>query len=129
MNVTGNITTIPATIRYGIGLPDTYPTDLRTLGYEHPLIIHGFSIPTSDPDSPGQTYSCDIVAHFGQTSKDAIAQAKVATGLHKEVVMRQLVGLQSMKCGAEGEEKKDIARYKEKGEDGKKQWQILLRVG
>ena len=62
-------------------------------------------------------------------SKDAIAQVKVGPGLRKEVIVRQLVGLQSMECGAEGEEKKDVVRYKEKGEDEKKQWQILLRVG
>ncbi|PMD63460.1 uncharacterized protein K444DRAFT_660946 [Hyaloscypha bicolor E] len=129
MNATGNITSVPTTIRYGIGLPDTHPTDLGTLGYEHPLIIQGFSIPTPDPDSPGQNYNCDIVAHFAQMSKDAIVQVKVAPGLRKEVVVRQLVGLQSMECGAEGEEKKDVVRYKEKGEDEKKQWQILLRVG
>jgi hypothetical protein len=124
MNATGSITSVPATIRYGIGLPDTHPTDLGTLGYEHPLIIQGFSIPTPDPDSPGQNYNCDIVAHFAP-----ITQVKVAPGLRKEVIMRQLVGLQSMECGAGGQEKKDVVRYKEKGGDEKKQWQILLRVG
>jgi hypothetical protein len=134
MNSSGNITDIPSRIRYGIGLPDTHQTDLRTNGYAQPFISHGLSVPNPDcsPSDQNYNYTCDIIAHFAQPNKNAIVQVKVGPGLVKEVVMRQLVGLQSMECGAEGEEKKDVVRYekKEKGEGEPKEVEkVALRVG
>ncbi|KAN0117045.1 hypothetical protein V8E51_003022 [Hyaloscypha variabilis] len=111
MNETGNMF-LPTTIRFGIGLPDTYPQDLSVFGHDKPKLItfHGLSI--LDPPISGQKYTCDIMAHFARVDPNAVTrEVWTMPGVLQQVVDRQLVGLQSMECWGEDGEKVDVVRH------------------
>jgi hypothetical protein len=102
---------IPSIVRYGIGLPDTYPQDLRTFGYEYfsTLTMPALSV----LDNSGQKYSCDIVGHFAKTNKNSCVM--IPRLFHRIFSFWprcefQLYGLQSLECWSEGEEKRDVVR-------------------
>jgi len=102
MNSTGTLS-LPSTIRYGIGQPDTYPQDLSSFNKNlNPITYRGLSV--LDPVS-GEKYTCDIVVHFAQ-DKNAVQKIQVV----EEVVERELVGVQSLECAGEGEEVRDVVR-------------------
>ncbi|KAE9376616.1 hypothetical protein N431DRAFT_367740, partial [Stipitochalara longipes BDJ] len=111
MNLTGTMS-LPSTIRYGIGLPDTHPQDLATFGYDKLKLITFRGLSTLNPPLSGQKYTCDIVAHFAQTKNANVHEVWMVPGVLQKVAERQLVGLQSMECWVEGEEKKDVVRHK-----------------
>ena len=102
MNSTGTLV-LPSKIRYGIGLPDTYPQDLSAFGHKKLKLITLRSVSVLDPVS-GEKYTCDIIAHFTLVDKES--------RVLQEMVERQLIGVQSLECAGKGEEMRDIVRQK-----------------
>jgi hypothetical protein len=112
MNKTGNMS-LPSTIRYGIGLPDTYPQDLFVFGHDKPKLINFRGLSIIDPLILGKKYTCDIIAHFARVDPNAVTrEVWMMPVVLQQVIDRQLVGIQSMECwwGADGE-KVDVVRH------------------
>lgn len=97
---------IPSIIRYGLGLPDTFPQELRSFGFNNfKTAIESVSLLVLG----GELYHCEIVAHFGAVG----AQHDVHVDFDNSTIMlpeSQFLGLQSMSCGYDGEEKMDVVR-------------------
>jgi hypothetical protein len=100
---------IPSVIRYGVGLRDTFPQELRSFGFNNfKTAIESVSLLNAVDN---KLYHCEIVAHFGAVG----AQRDVYVDFDNSTIMlpeMQFLGLQSMICGYDGEEKKDVVRQR-----------------
>jgi hypothetical protein len=98
---------IPSVIRYGLGLPDTFPQELLSFGFNNfKTAIESVSLLNAVDN---KLYHCEIVAHFGAVG----VQRDVYVDFDNSTIMlpeMQFFGLQSVICGYDGEEKKDVVR-------------------
>lgn len=105
---TCNAVVVPSIVRYGLGLPDTFPQELRLfrVGKANTAIESGSIL-----DLAGKLYHCEIVAHFGTVR--APRDMYVDFGLSPILLPKsQFLGLQSMICCYDGEERKDVVRQR-----------------
>jgi hypothetical protein len=103
-----NTVVIPSVIRYGLGLPDTFPQELRSFGFSNfKTAIESISF----LDLDGKLYHCEIAAHFGTvlTKGSVYGDFGIAPIMFPE---SQFLGLQSMICGYDGEEQTDVVRQR-----------------
>lgn len=107
---------IPSVVRYGLGLPDTFPQALRSFGLRNlKTAIERVSL----LGLGGELYTCEIVAHFGTVwaPRDAYVNFGLnylfSFGIWPYLLPKsQFLGLQSMICGYDGEEWKDVVRQR-----------------
>jgi hypothetical protein len=99
---------IPSVVRYGLGLPDTFPQELRSFDFRNfNTAIESVSL----LGLGGKLYHCEIVAHFGAVW--APRDVYVNFGISPYMLPKsQFLGLQSMICGYDGEEQKDVVHQR-----------------
>jgi hypothetical protein len=83
----------PTILRYGIGLPDTYPTleALLRISSNHSVMIETITSSESTLDDKGEEYTCDISAVFKREE-------------------RELIGVRKVTCSGKGADMKDVVR-------------------
>jgi hypothetical protein len=104
---------IPSVVRYGLGFPDTFPQALRSFAFRNfKTAIEKVSL----LGLGGKLYHCEIVAHFGavRAPRDAYVNFGVNYFRISQYMLpkSQFLGLQSMICGYDDEEQKDVVRQR-----------------